>query len=125
MNWLRKLFNNKKEQMHIMEQHNQLFCYCSIDKNYPPCTFGGAKLFFKNYHYSVMANMYDPSWDEKVKVEEVLKRVKLILEEQCDDNTIVVYKKHKKIFLPGERFVRIPRNGIFVYDKTKVNVKFD
>lgn len=125
MELLKNLFRKKEEQTHIMEQHNELLCYCSIDKNYPPCTYGGAKMFYQNYHYSVMANVYDEDWTDDVRKEEVIKRVKIILEDECNDDTVIVYKKHKRIFLENGKFIAIPYQGVFVYDKSEINVKFD
>lgn len=109
-----------------MELWNSLKCYCSIDPPCPPADQGGALEFFKKYHFSVIANMYRPLWRRKVKLEEIYKKVKIILSDEFDEeNLIIVYRKHKKIFLPNGKYISMPYRGVFVYDKSKIEIGFD
>lgn len=106
-----------------MEQHNQFYCYCSID---PPCSSvdtGGAKEFFEKYHYTLIYNMFDPEWEDKIKLEEIYKKLILIYElDPKNENLIIVYNE-EKIYIPGY-YVIIPKGGIFVYDQTKIKVTY-
>lgn len=106
-----------------MEQHNQFYCWCSID---PPCLSvdeGGAKEFFEKYHYALIYNMFDPEWDDNIKLEEIYKKLILIYDFDPQDSgsgLIIVYKEDK-VYISGY-CVSIPKGGIFVYDQTKVEV---
>lgn len=108
-----------------MELWWSLNCYCSIDPPCPPADEGGALEFFKKYHFSVIANIYNPFWRRKTKLKEIYKRIKIILPDGYDnENLMIVYRHHKKVILPDNRYILMPYRGVIVYDKSKIELKF-
>lgn len=118
-NLIRKFF--AKPYQCCMEQHNQFYCYCSID---PPCSAadeGGAKEFFEKYHYALLYDMFDLEWDDKIKLEEIFKKLIFIYDfDKTDENIMIVFKEGT-INIPGYR-ISIPPGGVFVCDKTKIEI---
>lgn len=118
--------DNREFYTPTMEYHNHLHCYCSIEPPCSPCTYGGALEFYQKYHFSSIENIYDSDWDQKIRFEEILKRLKIIFEDYLDpENTIIVYKEHDGVILPDDRYLKIPEyNGIIIYDKSKLDMRF-
>lgn len=128
MDFFGKLFRKffyKEPYICCMEMHNQFSCYCSIEHPCPPAGEGGAKEFFEKYHFAIIHNMFDPEWEEKIQLEEIYKKLILIYEFKPDEKNLqIVYKEHDRVYLPDKKFIFIPSGGIFIYDKTKIDIKF-
>lgn len=106
-----------------MEMHNKFNCYVSIDPKGPSCGEGGVIKFFDKNHFLIAHNMFDLDWDEKTKLEEIVKKLVLICDFDLNDKNIaIVHKRHKRVYLPNGHYVPIPPRGIFVYNKLKLEV---
>jgi len=104
-----------------MELHKHYGCYVSP---YQPADYSESlREFFKRNHFLIAHNMFDENWDEKTQLEEIYKKLLLIY--QFDPNNqdiIIVYKNHKKVYLPNGFYVPLPQKSVFVYDKGKIKV---
>lgn len=106
-----------------MELHNEYGCY--ISAYHPADYIESFREFFKRNNFIIAHNMFDEKWDEKIKLEEIFKKLIMIFNfNPNDENIILVYKKHKKVYLPNRYYVDIPTGGIFVYDKSKINISY-
>lgn len=107
-----------------MELHTQYGCFLSlhIESEKPD---QGFKKFFEENHFLIAHNMFDDEWEEKVQLEEIIKKLLLVYEfEPQDDNIKIVYKDHKRVYLPNKLFVPLPPRSVFVYDSSKIEVLF-
>lgn len=124
MNFIKKLFH-REPYVCCMEMHNKFNCYCSIEHPCPPVDAGGAREFYDKYHFGIIHNMIDPEWDEKIQLEEIYKKLILIYNFDSDEKNLqIVYKGHKRVYLSNKKFVPLIPGSIFIYDKTKLKVKF-
>lgn len=124
INFIKKLFH-REPYVCCMEMCNQFSCYCSIDPPCPPAGEGGAKEFFEKYHFSVIHNMFDPEWEEKIQLEEIYKKLILIYEfDPQNENVQIVYKNHKRVYLPNKKYVPIQPGTVFIYDSSKIKIKY-
>jgi len=124
MNFIQKLFH-REPYICCMEMHNKFECYCSIEPPCPPAGEGGAKEFYDKYHFSILHNMIDPEWDDKIKLEEIQKKLILIYGFTPDDEDVmIVYKNHKKVYLPNKKYVSIQPGTVFIYDSSKIKIKY-
>ena len=107
-----------------MELHNDYQCY--ISSSHPSETsIEGFKKFFDENHFLIAHNMFDDDWDEKTKLEEIYKKLLLIYEfDPHNKNIIIVYKNHKKVYLPNNLYVPLPPRSVFVYDCSKLKVHY-
>lgn len=107
-----------------MELHNQYGCYLSISFPSEDSIDGFRKFFNENY-FLIAHNMFAEEWDEKTKLEEIYKKLLLIYEFDPEEKNIcIVYKNHKKVYLPNGFYIPLPPGSIFVYDSKKVKVSF-
>lgn len=107
-----------------MEIHNQYGCYISI--HHPSIdSIDGYKEFFKQNNFLIAHNMFDEEWEEKIQIEEIYKKLLLIYEfDPKNQNLIIVYKNHKRVYLPNNTYVRLHSRSVFVYDSSKLTVSF-
>lgn len=121
-NLLNKFF--AKPYSCCMEQHGEYKCYVSI--NHPSVdSIDGFRKFFDENHFLIAHNMFDEEWDNKTKLEEIYKKLLLIYEfDPKDKNICIVYKDHKKVYLPNGFYVSLPPRSIFVYDLNKVKISY-
>lgn len=124
MNFLKKLFA-KPYVTKCMEMHGEYECFISIDPEGPSCEEGGPRLFFDTNHFLICHNMFDTDWDEKTVIEEVFKKLILICNfDPNDDNIVIVYKNHERVYLPNNLYVEMRPRGVFVYDKSKIKITY-
>jgi hypothetical protein len=106
-----------------MELHNEYGCYISVA--HPSQTsIEGFRKFFNENHFLIAHNMFDEKWDEKTKLEEIYKKLLLIYEFNSLDNIIIVYKKHKKVYISNNLYIPLPPRSIFVYDSSKLEIYY-
>jgi len=123
LNFFRKLFS-KKYCPPCIELTNRLLCHVFMDPN-SSTHEEGAQKFFNTNHFTVAYNMFEEEWDEKVILEEVFKKLILIYNfDPNNPNIIIVYKDHKKVYLPNRLYVDNPPRAVFVYDRSKVKVSY-
>jgi len=107
-----------------MEKHNSFGCYLSLkisSKDFE----SGIREFYEDHHFIIAFNMFDPEWDEKLQLEAISKKLILIYHfNPSDENLIIVYKNHKKVYLPNNKHVVLPPGSIFVYDKSKIKISY-
>lgn len=122
MNIINKFF--AKPYTCCMELHSQYGCYLSI--HHPSNdSVSGFKEFFSRNHFIIAHNMFDEKWEEKIILEEIYKKLIFTYEfDPTDQNIIIVYKNHKKVYLPNGFYVPLPPRSIFVYDLSKLKVSF-
>lgn len=114
-NIFRKLFY-KIPYTCCMELCNTLGCYCSIEHPCNPAPYGGAQEFFNKYHFTII---------HRIKIEELSNKCKKIYTFDLDDeNIITIHSTNKRIYLPDKRFILLPADGVFVYDKSKIHIEF-
>lgn len=120
LNLLSKLFS--KPYTCCMELHNEYGCYISIV--HPSLnSIDGFKKFFNQNHFLIAYNMFDEEWDEKIQLEEIFKKLLSIYNFDLNNKDIViVYKNHKKIYLPNNFYVPLPPRSVFVYDRSKLKI---
>ena len=119
-NWDRIL--NCRECDFLMEKHPEFNCYL-MHKPEPHKLVDERSLnFFKENHFVVGWNMFDPEWDNDTQVEQVFKRLIAIYNFSPRDENIVFERGPKYIYFEDHQYIRIPFGGVFVYDKTKVEV---
>lgn len=118
-NWIRK-FLTRKPYTCCMELHNEFGCYVSI---YHPSkdSIDGFNKFFKENYFLIVHNIFDSNWEDKIKLEEIHKKLTSMIEFDCDDKNLIIVYNEKKVYIK-EHYILIPSGGIFVYDKTKVDV---
>ena len=123
---LKQLLNKLLAQPYTtcMEVHNEYQCNISI--SHPSETsIEGFKKFFNENHFLIAHNMFDEDWEEKIKLEEIYKKLLLIYEfDPNDENIIIVYKNHKKVYLPNNFYVPLPPRSVFVYDSSKLKIHY-
>ena len=119
---IKKLFSTPYEC--CMELHNQFGCYISIiHPSYD--SIDGFRKFFNENHFLIAHNMFDETWDDKIKLEEIFKKLILIYDfDSKDEDIVIVYKNHNKVYLPNNKFVCLSSRSIFVYNKKKINIFF-
>ena len=107
-----------------MELHNEYECYLSI--HHPSLnSIEGFKKFFNQNHFLIAHNMFDEEWEENIKLEEIYKKLLIIYDfDPNNKDIVIVYKNHKKIYLPNCFYVPLPPRSIFVYDKSKLKVSY-
>jgi len=121
-NLLNKFFT--KPYQCCMELHIQYDCYISV---YHPSTdsIDGFRKYYEQNHFLIAHNMFELEWDENIKLEEIYKKLLLIYEFDPEDkNIFIVYKNHKKVYLPNRLYVPLPPRSVFVYDSSKIKVSF-
>jgi hypothetical protein len=107
-----------------MELHNILKCYISIKPSNK--SFGEECLdFFNENHFLIGWNMFDPEWDNEVQAEEIFKRLILIYNFSPSDENIVFVRGPKVIYFEDHQFVKLPPGGVFVHDRTKVEIDYE
>lgn len=121
LNFFRKLLSKEYTPPWI-ELHNQFSCYLPLAFS-TKTSEEGAKKFFDDNHFIIAYNMFDEEWEEKIILEEIFKKLLIIYNfDPNDSNIIIVYKNHQKVYLPNLQYVTIPPRGVFVYDKSKLEV---
>ena len=121
MNNLIHKFTSKPFQC-CMELHNKYNCYVSIDFTADSFEHGLFK-FYEQNNFLIFYNIFDINWDHKTILEEIYKKLILICGfDPNDKNIIIVYEPSRKIYLPKNKYISIVPGGIFVYDKSKVEV---
>mgnify|MGYP001017580803 CR=1 FL=1 len=76
INWIRKFFI-KTPYVCCMELHNILECYLSL-KIPSIGPIEGFRGFFHENHFMIGHRMFDPEWDDSIKLEEIYKKLILI-----------------------------------------------
>lgn len=122
LNFIKNIF--AKPYTCCMELYTSYGCYLSI--HHPSeGLIDGFKEFFKRNHFLIAHNMFDEEWEEKIKLEEIYKKLLLIYKFDSEDkNLVIVYKNHKKVYLPNGSYVPLPPRSIFVYDSSKLKVSY-
>jgi len=119
-NLFRKFFSNPYACN--MERNFKYECWLSVDYSTKDSS-GGFKKFFEKNNFLIAHNMFDESWEEKIQLEEIFKKLILIYEfNPNDENIIVIYKNNKPIYLPNNYYLLLPPRAIFAYDKSKIKV---
>lgn len=98
-----------------MELCNGLHCYCSIKHPCAPAEYGGAQEFFAANHFTIIHNIKLKELPDKIK--------KIYTFDLEDEDIILVHSTRKKIYLPDNRFILLPTDGVFIYDKSKIKIK--
>lgn len=120
ISFIRKLFATPYEC--CMELIPGFGCYISIDQTARD-SVSGFKQFFEKNHFMIGHCMFDTDWDKEIILEEIVKKLIAIYNfNLTDENIIIVYKDHDKIYLPNGQYVILRQRGIFVYDKSKLKV---
>lgn len=119
-----KIFSRKEFICECIELHNEYKCILPI--KLPSEDFiSSAIQFYEENNFTIVYNIIDPEWEEKIQLEEIYKKLILIYNfDPKDDNIVIVYKNHKKVFLPNNFYINIPPGAVFVYDKSKLKVSY-
>jgi hypothetical protein len=120
--WIRKLF--AKPYIIGMELYNKYGCYISIDFSSSSPDEGFIDFFNKN-HFLISHNMFDENWEDKIKLEQITTKLLSIYNfNPNDQNIIIVYKNHKRVYLPNGDYVSLFPGSVFVYDKSKLKISY-
>lgn len=122
INIFRKLFS--KPFKVCTERHETFLCFMSFDPTIP-YSKDLYKDFYNKHHFLVGCNMYDVNWDEKIILEEILKKLVCLYGFGPEDKDLMIVKDPKRIYLPTWEYVDVAPGGIVAYDKSKLKVFID
>lgn len=101
-----------------------LYFNCHLSSKFSETGYCDQKIldFFNENHFLIAWNMFDHNWSNEIQAEEIFKKLILIYNFNPNDENLLIIRGPKVIYLSDHQFIKIPNRGVFVYDKTKVEV---
>lgn len=108
-----------------MEQHNTFKCYLSYKPELYKLVAEKSLNFFKENHFLVGTNMFDPEWSNEIQAEEIFKKLILIYGFEPTDENLVIVRGPEVVYFRDHRFVKLSAGDILAYDSTKIEVGYE